>query len=144
MSEELVGLVAAVSPYVTAAVGAYGAAVLARAQEDAADTTVRWGRRILQRIFGIASSEEEVPEAIALLAQAPNDDDLQAALRLHIRRVLAADRELVAEVARMVEQAGSQTSIGSGQVNAYATGHAQQANLGQGAMTVSFGEQHER
>ncbi|GAA1747073.1 hypothetical protein ACBR40_13665 [Nonomuraea sp. AD125B] len=144
MSVDLAALVAAVSPWATAAVASYGAAVLAQAQEDAADATVGWGRKILQRVFGTHPAEEEVPEAIAELAQAPDDADLQAALRVQIRKALAADPGLAAEVARMVEQARGQALVGQGQVNAVATGHAQQANLGQGTMSVSFADQRER
>ncbi|MEV7012560.1 hypothetical protein [Streptosporangium sp. NPDC051022] len=40
MSGDPASLAHAVSPYVTAAVGAYGGAVLARANEEAADATV--------------------------------------------------------------------------------------------------------
>lgn len=144
MSVDVAALVTAVSPFVTAAVGTYGAAVLARAQEDAADATVGWGRRMLQRLFGADPAEEDVPEVIAELADAPDDADLQAALRVRIRKILAEDSELAAEVAQMVEQASGQAPVGQGQVNAYASGNAQQINLGQGTMQVSFGEQRER
>ena len=40
--------------YVTAAIRAYGGAVLEKAQDDAAEATVGLGRRVLQRIFGTA------------------------------------------------------------------------------------------
>ncbi|MEV7012266.1 hypothetical protein [Streptosporangium sp. NPDC051022] len=144
MSGDLVSLAHEVSPYVTAAVSAYGAAVLARAQEDAADATVGWGRRILQRIFGIQAEEDAVPDEVAELADDPDNTDLQAALRVQIRKLLAADPQLAAEVAQMVEQARNQVAVGQGQVNAQASGNAQQANLGQGTMNVSFGAQRDR
>lgn len=54
------------------AVGAYGVAVLARANEEAADATVGWGRVLLQRIFGVIPEGEEAPEAIAELAAERN------------------------------------------------------------------------
>lgn len=113
MSGDLAALAAEVSPYVTAAVSAYGAAVLARAQEDAADATVGWGRRILQRIFGVAEDESDAPQEVRDLAGDPEDPDLQAALRVAIRKALAQDpglarevRDLLAEASRAVVSAG--------------------------------------
>lgn len=144
MSGDLVSLAHEVSPYVTAAVSAYGAAVLARAQEDAADATVGWGRRILQRIFGIQSEEDAAPDVVAELADDPENTDLQAALRVQIRKLLTADPQLAAEVAQMVAQARNQVAVGQGQVNAQASGNAQQANQGQGTMNVSFGAQRDQ
>ncbi|MEV6868930.1 hypothetical protein AB0M44_49185 [Streptosporangium subroseum] len=140
MSGDLATLVADVMPYVTAAVSAYGGAVLARAQENAADATVGWGRKILQRIFGVESTDGETLEAIAELAEDPDSVDLQA----RIRKALDTDPNLAAEVAQMVEQARVQLAMGHGQVIAHASGHAQQANLGQGTMNVSFGAQRDR
>ena len=46
-SREVATLIADATPYVTAAVGAYGGAVLAKVRDDAADATVGVGRRLL-------------------------------------------------------------------------------------------------
>ncbi|MGW5266289.1 hypothetical protein ACWEQG_35380 [Microbispora sp. NPDC004025] len=89
----------------TAAVSAYGGAVLARANEQAADATVGWGRALLQRIFGVAEEEQEVPEAVADLAADPDNPDLQAVLRVHIGKLLAADPELAGQVRELLDQA---------------------------------------
>ena len=141
MSGDLVTLVSDLSPYVTAAVSAYGGAVLAKTQEEAADVTVSWGRKILQRIFGVSA---EVPEAVADLVAEPEDEDLQAALRARIRKLLAADAGLAAEVEQMLGQAREQTVIGQVQMTANAYNQAQQAVLGQGTMNVKFGSQNDR
>ncbi|MEO3811461.1 hypothetical protein ABGB17_20915 [Sphaerisporangium sp. B11E5] len=108
MSGDLVALVEELSPYVTAAVSAYGGAVLAQAQEEAADATVGWGRKILQRIFGVAS-EKDAPEAVTDLAASPDDGDLQAALRVQMKKLLATDQALVDEVRALVGQAVKDT-----------------------------------
>ncbi|MFI6291029.1 hypothetical protein ACIBEJ_05550 [Nonomuraea sp. NPDC050790] len=50
-----------VMPYVSAAVGAYGAAVLAKTQEAAAQSTVGLGTRILQRVFGRSETPGAAP-----------------------------------------------------------------------------------
>ncbi|MGH3615335.1 MAG: DUF5615 family PIN-like protein [Pseudonocardia sp.] len=139
MSGDLVALMNEMSPYLTAAVSAYGGAVLTRVQEDSADATVGWGRRILQRIFGTDPAEDRVPIALRELADDPTDADLQAALRVQIRKALAADEELAVEVIRMLTAAKQETSTASqGQVNSYASGHARVANLGQGNQYPRF------
>jgi hypothetical protein len=109
MSGDLVSLAQEVSPYVMAAVSAYGGAVLARANEEAADATVGWGRTLLQRIFGVTSEGDEVPEAVAELAADPGNEDLQAVLRVQIGRLLTADPELAAQVRALLEQADAAT-----------------------------------
>jgi hypothetical protein len=105
---ELAVLVGQVSPYVTAAVGAYGGAVLAKANDQAADATVGLGRRILQRIFGTRAARD-VPLPVADLAADPGDPDLQAALRVAIRKLLGADAGLAADVRDMLVGAGPVT-----------------------------------
>ena len=61
MSGEAASLAAEMAPYVSAAVGAYGGAVLVKVRDEAADATVGLGRRLLQRVFG--SREEGEPTA---------------------------------------------------------------------------------
>ncbi|MEW1836610.1 hypothetical protein AB0392_01460 [Nonomuraea angiospora] len=107
MSGDLVTLAGQISPYVTAAVGAYGAAVLGRVQDESADATVVWGRRLLQRIFGISDEDDQAPEAVRDLAATPDDLDVQAALRLQIRKVLAADPALAEEIRQMLARAAT-------------------------------------
>ncbi len=114
MSGDLALLVSEISPYVTAAVGAYGGAVLVKARDQAADATVRFGRRMLQRIFG-ARPAGEVPRAVAELAADPLDPDLQAALRVEIRRVLSADAQLAAGLREMLAGAPVITVTASGE-----------------------------
>jgi len=106
MSGEVVSLAAEVAPYASAAVGAYGGAVLAKVRDDAADATVGLGRRLLQKIFGTRTEGEPLPGPLADLAADPGDQDAVAALRLAIRRTLAASPGLRAEVRDMLAQAG--------------------------------------
>jgi len=113
VSGELATLAVDVSPYVTAAVGAYGTAVLGKIRDEAADATVGLGRRILHRIFG-THGRGDLPEAVADLAADPSDPDLQAALRVEIRRILAADPALVSEVRGMLDAAAAITVTASG------------------------------
>ncbi|MFI0372853.1 hypothetical protein ACH35V_33750 [Actinomadura sp. 1N219] len=105
MSGDLVQLAGDVTYYVTAAAGACGGALLARTQDQATDATVRLGQRFAQRIFGVRAEGEEVPEPLADVIDDPDDGDSQAALRKAVRKVLAADAELAAQVQQWVQDA---------------------------------------
>lgn len=102
MSGEIVAMAAEVTPYVSAAVSAYGGAVLMKVRDDAADTTVSVGRRLLQRVFGSRRGEESLPHPLAALVADPDDDDALAAVRLAVRQALAGDPALAAEVRAML------------------------------------------
>ena len=106
MDTEVATLAAEVVPYASAAAAAYGGAVLAKVRDDAADATVGLGRRLLQRIFGARDEGEPVPEAVADVVADPADEDALAALRLAVRKALAADAGLCGEVREMLAQAG--------------------------------------
>jgi hypothetical protein len=119
VSGELVTLAAEVAPYASAAVGAYGAAVLQRVEGDAADATVGLGRRVLQRIFGTRGEGEPLPEPLADVVADPGDEDAAAALRLAVRKALAADPQLRGDVEGLLAAGGvSVTAAGDRSVAA--------------------------
>jgi hypothetical protein len=99
---EVASVAAEVTPYITGAVAAYGGAVLARARDEAADATVSLGRRMAQRIFGVRGERDELPEALLDVVTDPADPDAVAALRLQVRKMLAADPQLVADMREML------------------------------------------
>ncbi|WP_207945346.1 hypothetical protein [Actinomadura sp. 7K534] len=105
MSGDIVRLAADATPYVVAAASAYGGTVLAHTQEQAATATIGFGRRLAQRIFGARAEDEEVPEALADVIGDSADTDNQAALRKAIRKALADDEKLEADVARLIKEA---------------------------------------
>jgi len=109
MAGEVATLVAEATPYMTAAVGAYGGAVLAKVRDDAADATVGLGRRLLQRVFGHHGEDEPLPESLAELVSYPDDADALGALRLAIRRYLEADAAMLADVRTLLASAPSTT-----------------------------------
>jgi hypothetical protein len=105
VSGDALSLAAEMTPYVSAAAAAYGGAVLARARDEAADATVGLGRHLLQRVFGVRREGEPLPGPLADLAASPRDGHALAAVRLAIRRALAADPELAAELRSMLASA---------------------------------------
>jgi hypothetical protein len=109
MAGEVATLVADATPYMTAAVGAYGGAVLAKVRDDAADATVGVGRRLLQRVFGQRNEDQPLPEPLAELVSCPDDADVLAALRVAIRRHLEADAPMLADVRSLLASAPGTT-----------------------------------
>ncbi|MFJ1752602.1 hypothetical protein [Kitasatospora sp. NPDC088134] len=129
MSTEIVQLVEQAGPYLTAAVGAYGAAVLTRAEDAAADATANLGRRLLQTVLRrrpdrAAALETAVDHAVQL----PGDQDAAAALRLQFKLALLEDPELRRAITELLpaHAPGSITITASGErsVAAYHIGTA--------------------
>jgi hypothetical protein len=121
MGADVASLAAEMTPYVSAAVGAYGGAVLARVRDEAADATVGLGRRLLQKVFGRRRDGEPLPGPLADLVADPGDPDALAAVRLAVRKALATDPVLAGEVRSML---------------AGAPGAAQQVHAGRDAYTA--------
>ena len=125
MGGDAVSLAAEMTPYVSAAVGAYGGAVLAKVRDEAADATVGLGRRVLQRIFGSRGEGEALPELLADLVADPYDADALAAARMAIKKALAADPVLEAEVRSLLAGApGVSQQVSAGR-DAYTAGRDQ-------------------
>jgi hypothetical protein len=110
---------------VSAAAAAYGGAVLARVRDDAADATVGLGRRLLQRIFGTNGEAEPLPGPLGDLAANPQDDDALAAVRLAVRKALAADPVLEADIRSMLAGAPGVTQQVRAGRDAYTAGRDQ-------------------
>ena len=122
MSGDVASLAAEMTPYLSAAVGAYGGAVLAKVRDEAADATVGLGRRLLQRVFGSRGEAEPLPGPLAALTADPGDGDALAALRLAVRQALATDPVLAAEVRSMLAGAPAVTQQVSAGRDAYTAG----------------------
>lgn len=108
-ASEAAEIVSQAWPFVGAAIARYSAAVLRDSEESAADATVSLGRRILKRVFG----RGEASGALADLAQDPDDADLQAALRVELRRLLVEDGQMADQVRRILREAPSSGGITS-------------------------------
>ncbi|WP_405814202.1 hypothetical protein OG241_06420 [Streptomyces sp. NBC_01390] len=102
--------VAQALPAISAAVSAYGVGVLTRAEGQAMDATVQWGRQLLTRLFNRSGDRQaRVEAAVADLAETGGDPDSLAALRLQLRQVLAQDPQLMAELVQMMPPPTSHT-----------------------------------
>ncbi|MFG3272985.1 hypothetical protein [Streptomyces luteogriseus] len=136
MSAEIVQLVEQAGPVVTAAVSAYGVAVLTRAQDVAADATVGLGQRILQAVWrredqaGRAELERVVDEA----AEEQDDAYTTAVLSRLLRRALQSDPELRQELSALLP------APAAGAVNITASGT--RAIAGQRIGTAITGDGH--
>ncbi|MEV0191868.1 hypothetical protein AB0I39_25450 [Kitasatospora purpeofusca] len=119
MSGEIVQLVEQASPYLTAAVSAYGGAVLARAEDTAVAATANLGRRILQTVWRRRTEPEQtaLEAAIQDAAEDPGDPNAAAALRQQIKRALREDTDLLKELAALLPApvAGTVTITASGE-----------------------------
>ncbi|WP_435588183.1 hypothetical protein [Micromonospora aurantiaca (nom. illeg.)] len=131
---------AAVMPYATAVVAAYGKDTVDKVRDAfvdrASDATVGLGHRLLNRILRREQSREVIEGAIVDLAN--GEEDSEAALRLQIRKALAADPELAGEVADLVSTTTHNEASGAG---AIATG-TNRGIASTGNNAVNIGAQH--
>ena len=106
---------AQVSAAVSGAVGAYGAGVLSRVEDVAADGTVGVGLRVLRRILGRGPAPA-LDRAVYELAEASDPDeveDAKAALRLEVRKILKEDPGLRAELLALLPTGAAASGDGS-------------------------------
>ncbi|MFF4525376.1 hypothetical protein [Streptomyces bluensis] len=119
VSAEIVQWVQQAGPAVTAAVGAYGAAVLTRAQDAAADATVGLGQRILQAVWrrGDEECRAELERVVDEAVDEQDDAYTTAVLSRLLKRALQDDRELREELTALLPapSAGTVTVTASGE-----------------------------
>ncbi|MCX4917032.1 hypothetical protein [Streptomyces sp. NBC_00687] len=104
MDVEIVQLVGQAGPAVTAAVGAYGAAVLTRAQDAAAGATVSLGQRILQLVWRHRdeAGQAELERVLGEAADEQDDTYSTAVLSRLLRQALQDDPALREELAAVL------------------------------------------
>ncbi|MEU5630268.1 hypothetical protein ACH47C_01670 [Streptomyces rishiriensis] len=107
---DAVQLAQEVTPYIATAVTAYGTAVLTRFEGVATDATVSFGQRLLQRLIRredaaaeLTDEQSAVIDAVSDLAKNSDDEDFLVALRLQIRRLLAAHPDLTEDISGMMQ-----------------------------------------
>ena len=115
-----VTVAAEATPFLVKAAESLGGKIWDRASDAAADEAAGFGRRLLDMLLRrrhgdgpdadpgadakkATSGELAVAEAVTDVVVSPGDQDARAALRLAVRKLLAADPQLLAEVAEMVQ-----------------------------------------
>ncbi|GAA0682036.1 hypothetical protein GCM10010193_39690 [Kitasatospora atroaurantiaca] len=113
MAADLVQLVDDAGPYITAALGAYGRAVLTQAENAAAGATANLGRRILQLVWHRRAETDQgsLQAALEDATQDCGDPDAAAALRYQIRRALRDDADLLGAFADLLPTPVSNINI---------------------------------
>jgi hypothetical protein len=131
-------LAIAATPFLVKAVEALGEKVWDKASDAAADEAAGFGRRLLAKLLhrghpasasdddvidaeiiddaDASPAQAAVASAVRDVVEAPADTDTQAALRLAVRKLLAADPALLAEVAGFIEQKAPGQRAGDGAV----------------------------
>lgn len=116
MDVDVARTAAAVMPYVTAAITTYGMSTLDKIRDTVvdktSDATVSVGHRLLMRLLRREESRQAIEGAVSDVVS--GEEDGAAALRLQIRKALAADNELARDVAAMLP-AGSSHVEASGE-----------------------------
>ncbi|MEU9289401.1 hypothetical protein AB0D57_33220 [Streptomyces sp. NPDC048275] len=113
MSAEIVQFVGQAGPYLTAALGAYGAGVLTRSENAAVEATANVGRRMLQAVWRRRDEQgrAELEAAVQDAAEETGDEDAAAALRQQIKRAVREDAELLRELAELLPAAGGPVTV---------------------------------
>ncbi|RXS81145.1 hypothetical protein EST92_16430 [Streptomyces sp. TM32] len=95
-------------PAVEAAAGAYGVGVLTRAEDEAAEATVRLGQRLLARILHRGPDSASVEATVTSLADAGADQDIlalrRAELRIALRDALRDSPSLADELSALLPE----------------------------------------
>jgi hypothetical protein len=103
-------LVQDVVPFVSAAAGAYGSAVVQKVADAAADAgadaTVGVGRRLLRRLFA-SGRGDQVQAAAVEVGESPGDEASVAVLRAQLVKALSQEPQLVEDLARILAESGS-------------------------------------
>ena len=132
---EIAAVANAVTPFIAGAASAYGAGVLEKVQDEAVEVTVaeghRLGVRLLTRLLRRGEHQDGLAAAVEDAAEDPQDEDRRAALRVQLRKALAADPRLAEEIrkmlppdatARVVVQTFGERSIAAQKIGIASTG----------------------
>lgn len=70
----------------------------------AANQSLEWGKSLWSKLRSKVEAKPDALEAAQEIAQSPEDQDAQAALRRHLSKLLTEDQSLAEEVSRWLEQ----------------------------------------
>lgn len=151
-----ISVAALVTPFLLKAVQGLGDKIWDRASDVVAEDAAGLGHRLLARLLGQDSEtgtrtdpqtdsetadharQVAVAEVVRDLVAAPADQDLQVALRVAVRRLLAGDPSLMADIADLVEQQAPQQRAGDRSILIGGDQHGG-VNVAGDANTVTYG-----
>lgn len=81
-----------------------GSRVAQETVEAVGEDTVGLGRRIWDKLRGKVESKPAATEAVNDVAEHPDDEDYQAALRVQLRKLLEEDPQLATELRQLWEE----------------------------------------
>lgn len=105
MTADAAALATKVFDAVKPAIDAYGTGALVRDEQKGSTEAAERGRKILQEIYWRDKNVPPLESAVNDFAAGPRDDDAAAGLRLEIKKVLASDDALAADIEKMVRDA---------------------------------------
>jgi len=135
---------AAVVPYVVQAVETFGEKVLEKSADAAAEGAAGFGARLVARLLRrggdrpLTDRGAAVESAVRDLAATPSDEDVQAAARVAVRKLLDEDPGLAAEVAGLlggaprIEAGDRSINVGTQSGGANVTGDRNRVTYRQG------------
>ena len=72
--------------------------------KKAVDQSLEWGKSLWSKLKPKVDAKPEALEAAHDVAHSPEDEDLQTALRVQLKKLLTEDQSLAEEVSRLLEQ----------------------------------------
>ncbi|MBU7596290.1 hypothetical protein JGS22_001210 [Streptomyces sp. P38-E01] len=102
---DVAGVVQQSWPYIGAAVGAYGTAVVTRVGDDSADAAVAFGRRLLNRLWRREETRPFLLRQLGGVADDPANEAARTALLEELRRMLVDDEALRRDLAALLGDA---------------------------------------
>jgi len=82
-----------------------------------ADQSLEWGKSLWSKLKPKVEAKPAALEAAQDVAHAPEDEELQTALRVQLRKLLTEDQSLAEEVSRWLEQGKAAGITSSGDRN---------------------------
>ena len=83
--------------------------------KKALDQSLEWGKSLWSKLKSKVEAKPAALEAAQDVAHAPEDEELQTALRVQLRKLLTEDQSLAEEVSRWLEQGKAAGITASGE-----------------------------
>lgn len=103
LASELARILGPYLPYLAKAGDTVGEKALEETGKKAGGEAFEGAKRVWKRLRGKVEEKPQAAEAVRDLAEDPDDEDLQAAVRVQLKKILAADLGLAGEMAELLQ-----------------------------------------